>query len=106
MRYLRLQFILLLLSIVCAATLHSQSSIIRGSVIDNEDGSAIMFGDVCIVGTDYGTTTDETGFYSLTNIPSGKYEVVASYIGYVSDTLTVDVGEHEIKNLSFSLGKG
>lgn len=100
------RYIFLAISILAfAGTAIAQKSIIRGSVLDNEDGSAIMFADVFILNSDYGTITDEGGFYNLTNLDPGEYQLVAHYIGYNADTVAVSLGENQIRTISFSLSK-
>lgn len=50
-----------------------------------------------------GTYSNEYGFYSLT-IKQGKYDIIVSYIGYVSDTAAVDLSVD--KKLDFALNIG
>lgn len=54
-------------------------------------------------GTTIGTTTNESGFYTLSAVPVGDYTLVVSFIGY--DTLTYDVSlrKGQIINKQFSL---
>lgn len=102
MRYILLGLVAMFLS----NSVSAQNSIIRGSVIDKEDGQAIMYADVFLLGTEYGTVTDEDGFYNLTNLEAGTYNIVANYIGFVADTIEVNLGVNQIQNISFSLGRG
>ena len=62
---------------------------IRGTIADKESGEAIIFANVTLEGTSFGTTTDINGFFSLSQVPEGKYQIVSTYLGY--DTLRYEV---------------
>jgi hypothetical protein len=67
---------------------HAQNTgVVRGNVYDAETGSPIMFGNVLVKGTNLGAVTDEKGFFSISEVPVGKQELVIRYIGY--DSLAV-----------------
>ena len=73
----------------CSTASYAQEGSVRGNVFDKETGEPIISGTVRIQGTTIGTNTDLDGFFSLTNIEPGKYKLVATYIGY--DSLVVDI---------------
>ena len=58
------------------------------------DGAAIM--DITLT---YGTTSDDTGYYEITNIPDGEYVFTCARTGYgsVTDTITIS-GADEVHN--------
>lgn len=60
----------------------AQSGSVRGFVYMKETGEPAIYVNVYLKGTTYGTTTDDNGFFNLTKIPLGKYEVMATSIGY------------------------
>lgn len=73
--------------------LHAQQaekSTVSGYVKDSKNGEKLIGVNVYIKGTTIGTTTNEYGFYSLT-LAKGKYELIASYIGYLSVTKELDL---------------
>ena len=82
---------------------YSQKGDIRGNVYDKNTGEPISFASVFLKGTTIGTTTNESGFYTLSAVPVGDYTLVVSFIGY--DTLTYDVSlrKGQIINKQFSL---
>jgi len=49
-----------------------------------------------------GTSTDAEGAYRL-RLEPGKYSIIASFVGYEADTLSVIVEENNIQNLDFHL---
>ncbi len=101
-----MRYIYILTALLYTSLAMGQGSIIRGTVLDEESGNPIMYADVFIIGTDYSVSADEEGFFNMTNVEAGSYDVVASFIGYKPDTIHVELGEREIKNLSFILPKG
>ncbi|OGV06593.1 MAG: hypothetical protein A2499_16980 [Stygiobacter sp. RIFOXYC12_FULL_38_8] len=80
---------------------------IMGKVIDISTGEGIPFANVVIEGTTTGAATDMEGGYVILNVPPGKYDVTASYIGYqkvTTKSITVNVGF--TTSLSFNLSPG
>lgn len=55
---------------------------IAGKVTDSQTGEALPFVNIIIEGTNLGAATDIDGNYVILNIPPGKYNVKAQYIGY------------------------
>ena len=53
-----------------------------GQVRDARTQKPLAYASVFLANTTYGTTTDSTGHFILANIPSGQYELMASYLGY------------------------
>lgn len=64
---------------------------IAGSITDASSREPLIGANVTINGTYLGATTNLDGFYTINNIPPGKYTVTVSYIGYKKTTVT-DVG--------------
>ncbi len=55
---------------------------IRGRVIDAETRKAIEGVNVLVVGTVWGTATDERGGFVITNVPSGRYTLQFTHVNY------------------------
>jgi hypothetical protein len=91
----RISILLFLLSI-SFAFVFSQTGTLRGNVYDQETGEPIIYCNLQLKGTNLGTTTDFDGFFSLANIPVGNYTVVATYIGYDSLSLAIEIKENAI----------
>ncbi len=81
-----------------------QNYTLSGNVKDENTGESLI-GAVISVKQPKGTGTysNEYGFYSLT-LKKGTYDVIVSYIGYISDTLTVELNQNV--NADFSLPDG
>ena len=59
--------------------------------ITNEQGEPLPGINVGLQGTTYGTATDAVGLYEISNIPAGKYTLVVSGIGLVTQEKEVRV---------------
>ena len=65
------------------------------------EGKPLVGANVAVDGTDLGGVTNENGSYSI-EVPAGKYDITASYIGYTTQTITVEVG-NEVASVNFAL---
>jgi len=74
----------------------AQSGTLRGNIFDTDTGEPIIYGNLQLQGTNLGTTTDFEGFFTLTNIPVGTYQIVVTYIGYDSLSLPITIKENQI----------
>lgn len=93
---------ILLYTVECFA--QKQNFTISGNIKDENTGESLIGAVISIKqprGT--GTYSNEYGFYSLT-LKKGTYVVIVSYIGYLSDTLTVELNQNV--NADFSLHDG
>jgi hypothetical protein len=63
---------------------------VEGRVVDAETGTALASANVRILGTSRGTITNREGSYLL-KVESGESTLVFSFIGYISDTLNVQI---------------
>ena len=100
----------LLLFAIClfllTLNLFAQNGTIRGNVFDAETGEPIIYGNLQLEGTNLGTTTDFEGFFTITNIPPGDYQLIASYVGYetLSTKLFIKNGQIAYQRLSILPG--
>ncbi|MEM1120311.1 MAG: TonB-dependent receptor [Bacteroidota bacterium] len=92
---LRLFFQFILLGLFSLSSL-AQNGIIRGNVFDAETGEPIIYCNLQLSGTNLGTTTDIDGFFSITNVPEGQYQLVATYIGFDSLSLPITLRADQI----------
>jgi hypothetical protein len=65
-----------------ATITYAQTTVLTGHVTDASTGKPMPFANVYLNGSTRGTTTNEQGYYSLSGVPLGTVEVVASFIGY------------------------
>ncbi|MBT4097280.1 MAG: TonB-dependent receptor [Gemmatimonadetes bacterium] len=66
---------------------------IHGKVSDAATGDALVGATVVVEGTRLGAVTDLSGSYSIEGLQAGQHTVVASYIGYDSESQAVTVTE-------------
>ena len=71
-----------ILSILLSLNSFSQKGTIRGFVSDKNTGEPIMFCNVSLENTRFGSQTDLNGMYTLSKVPQGKYNIIVSYVGY------------------------
>ncbi|MEZ4799667.1 MAG: TonB-dependent receptor [Flavobacteriales bacterium] len=99
MRFSRLLvFIALLLPFIGS----SQSNFtISGEIKDAETGETIPGAVVKATPINKGTVANIYGFYSLT-LPSGKYSIEFSFLGYVSQTKEIDLNQNQRIDIALS----
>ncbi|MBN8823484.1 MULTISPECIES: carboxypeptidase-like regulatory domain-containing protein [unclassified Spirosoma] len=83
---------------------HGQpTALLTGSVADATTGKPMPFANVYINGSTRGAITDEKGTYTLTGIPLGTVEIVASFVGYQSDKRTIRFDNTSPQTANFRL---
>lgn len=80
--------------------LNAQNSEISGTISSN--GVPEAYVNIYLKGTQIGTASDENGKYSLKNVPSGKYTLIASNIGFQKfyQILTITEGQDKIIDIN------
>ena len=92
-------FLLYIFSII---VVFAQSRV-DGRITDKESGEPLVGVNIFFSKTTWGATTDNQGFYSITNIPYGKYEMIISMIGYEVIKEDVFVFDNERISMNFIL---
>lgn len=86
------------------AVVPSATGIVAGTVSDQSTGLAIHGASIEISGTGLFTTTDQDGYYQITNVPIGGYSITATKTGYESQTRTgIGVSENNTSLCNFIL---
>ena len=98
MRFLILTAILSFLS----NSLFSQTAKIEGFVRDDKGNLIVGASVIYRKDITFGASTNEKGFYELT-IPSGLCRIIVRYTGMISDTVSIEISENEVKNVDFTL---
>src|SRR5690554_5659168 len=75
---------------------------IKGQIVD-ESNQPIPFTSIYIEELQLGTAADESGFYTLPNIPFGEWAVHASAVGYKSTSVTIYAVSPIISEVNFKL---
>ncbi|MDZ7878888.1 MAG: carboxypeptidase-like regulatory domain-containing protein [Saprospiraceae bacterium] len=89
-----------------ATTIHAQiTQILRGTILDKQSESPLVGAAVQV--KDFvpmlGAVTDENGNFAIKNVPTGRYTLVVSFIGYNNATLpniVVNAGKETVLTLN------
>lgn len=83
--HLILTFAILMIGVVA----HAQSvGKFKGRIIEQATKQPIIGATVRLENTQFGTNTDTTGAFIITNIPAGAYAVTISYIGFQTKNIS------------------
>ncbi|HNP48727.1 MAG TPA: TonB-dependent receptor, partial [Bacteroidia bacterium] len=84
------QLFSLLLFLLFAGEAYSQSHTVSGFVKEASTGESLLGTNVYLKENLKGVTTNQYGFYSIT-VPDGKYTLVVSYLGFVTQEFPIDL---------------
>ena len=76
---------------------YAQTGSVQG-VIQDKYGEPLWGSNVYLIGSTFGSSTDSTGSYKISNIPTGKYTIVCDYIGYRSSKKSIYISELNIES--------
>ena len=102
---LRLLLATLLLGTSIAATpVCAQTGRVEGRATDAETGEPLPGVNLTLEGTAFGAATDAEGTFAIEDVPPGAYTLVASFIGYATQRLPLDVraGETTRRDVAFA----
>lgn len=75
-------FFILVLFLSLGKSSIAQNNNVRGFVYEKSSGEPMMFCNVYLKGTTIGASTDINGFFNITKIPDGEYEIYVTNLGY------------------------
>ena len=64
---------------------------IRGFVYEKESEEAILFANIFLEDTDFGTVSDDNGYFIISDVPFGEYNLKTSFIGYKDLDLSISL---------------
>jgi hypothetical protein len=85
----------IILFIISFSSIYSQQFILKGKISDNNSKEPLSYANLRIASTTIGTAANITGDYEL-KLKPGQFKIVASYIGYKSDTVSVNLDKNMI----------
>ena len=88
---------------IVTVSIYSQQFTISGRVIDRETRARMSFANIRVAETTLGTAANILGEYEL-KLQSSTYKLIASYIGYYSDTIEVKINQN-LEQMNFRLLK-
>ena len=95
-----MKYIINALLFLAVSSIYAQNTL-SGSVWDKNTKEPLIFANIYLPQIEKGTTTDDSGQFSLTNIPNGTYSVVVSIIGY--ETFSQNINFPTLENLNVEL---
>ncbi|GAB2576110.1 TonB-dependent receptor [Spirosoma areae] len=98
---MKLYILLLIAVLTTLAHVHAQTGSISGIV--RSDGKPHEFASVALSKTRFGTQTDSVGRFVLTGIPAGRYELLASSVGYAPAKRIVTLRDGQSLSLDLAL---
>ncbi len=77
-------YYLKIFSLICFSNLllGGNTGKIVGRIMDKTSGEPLFAANIVVLGTEWGTASDESGRFFINNIPPGTYTVRATMIGY------------------------
>jgi len=83
---------------------NANNNSIKGIITDAQTGEVLTAVSVFLNGTTFGKASDGKGYYEITNIPKGFYELVVSMLGYNMEKrdVTIDEKTKYIVNVSLT----
>lgn len=83
---------------------HAQENAsVNGIITDSKTGETLISANVAVAELNRGTSTNTSGYFSITNLEPGSYTVVASYIGYRRYEKEIDLEAGETLRLDIKL---
>jgi TonB-dependent receptor len=93
----------LLLFLLLSLSGFSQTGTLTGVILDKEyNNEPLPFANITIKGTTIGSSTDDTGKYSIT-IEPGNYTLVIAYLGYETKEIPFTITASEKKVINYTL---
>lgn len=96
-----MKYLIFFLITVLNFSIYSQQFTISGRVTDQQTRSGLSFANIRVSETTLGTAANIQGEYEL-KLQSGTYKIIASYIGYYSDTIEVKLTQN-LESINFRL---
>lgn len=85
-------------------SLNAQSGIITGRVLD--ESKLALSGAYVYLDNESSSATDNNGYYSLIDVPTGKHMITVSFIGYEEQSFEIELEDGQTLVQDFSLEPG
>lgn len=84
---------------------HANTSFVFGNIIDAETLEPLVNANIFIANSGIGTASDNNGYFELRNLPYGRFEIIASRIGYETLKISIHNFHDQTRNMRFELNK-
>ena len=93
----------LLIVILCQIALSADDQTISGFIKDETNGESLIGVNVYIKGTSLGATSNKSGYYIISGVPTGGVTVIVSYMGYEKQAFPLTMKPDEPRVLNVAL---
>lgn len=90
-------------SVLAHAQNKQSDASISGHIIDSKTGEHLPYVMVMVGGTQIGIQTSSSGHYVIRNLPLGKHDIIASFVGYKDSAVSMDIEAGKTYEVNFSL---
>ena len=91
------------INVMRAVTPIKEGNQIAGHVIEKDTEESIPYATILIVGTNLGTTSNDGGHFSFTDLKAGKYTLRVSSVGYITQEKEVVVSDNSTSLLHIQM---
>jgi hypothetical protein len=81
----------------------TEHATLTGRIVDDSTSAPLANVNIYIANSTLGANTNEDGVFEIRNIPFGNHEVVASRIGYLLQTLRINLNEARKRDIAIRL---
>ena len=67
---------------------------IRGFVYEESSSEPIIYANVSLLNTSFGSTTDDNGYFIFPKVPQGIYTLQVNFMGYNTSSIQVEVNNN------------
>lgn len=92
-----------LLAAVAVGLVGGQPAAVSGFVRDRSSGEPLAYANVVIEGTGLGAASSERGYFYIGQVPAGRHELVASYVGYQPVRRQLELAAGQVLSLVLEL---
>ena len=80
-----------------------QACHLEGNITDQTNGNPISNANISFLNTSFSSISNLNGFYQISTLDSGLYNLIVSAFGYENDTISVLLDNGVVSNLNISL---
>ena len=93
------------LIVILTSQVKGQKGIIRGFVFDKITGEAIILAHIYLDNTTIGSISGQDGYFSIGDVPAGKYQLISQSLGYKKNQQLAVVKPGQVENINIYLEK-
>jgi hypothetical protein len=97
------QLLLSLIFVLITSFSFAQTGSVRGFVYDKTTGEPVIFTNVMLKGTNYGSSTDVNGYFVISKVPKGNYSLRVSFMGYDENLTPVKITPNAITTVRIEI---